>query len=101
MKMRTMIFQYKKPLNKSFFRHSGLDPESRKSSKPLDPPVKPGDDVFTTFVTFYKGLYRSRIKDSSIKGFRAEVRRQEPEFRIMNIELRISNGRKACSKGLN
>src|SRR4030042_6698329 len=56
------------PLNKSFFRHSGLpssavamlrrvdDPESRKSLKSLDPPVKPGDDAVTTFVTFFKGL---------------------------------------------
>ena len=28
------------------------DPESRKSLKPLDPPVKPGDDGITTFLTF-------------------------------------------------
>jgi hypothetical protein len=61
----------------SFFRHSGPDPESRKSLKPLDPPVNPstslravsasngpGDDDITTFVTFCKGLnlYRSYPK---------------------------------------
>jgi hypothetical protein len=38
-----------RPLNKYFFRHSGLDPESRKSLKPLDPPVKPGDDDTTIY----------------------------------------------------
>jgi hypothetical protein len=41
----------------SSFRHSGLDPESRKSLKKLDPPVKPGDDDIITFVTFYIGLF--------------------------------------------
>jgi hypothetical protein len=54
-----------RPLNNSFFRHSGLDKpapacpkpgESRKSLKTLDPPVKPGDDDITTFVSFCKGL---------------------------------------------
>jgi hypothetical protein len=45
------------------------DPESRKSLKPLDPPVpgetgfafhgagKPRDDDIKTFVAFYKGLF--------------------------------------------
>jgi hypothetical protein len=44
-----------RPLNNSFFRHSGLDPESRKSLKPLDPGLRRDDDI-TTFITFYKGL---------------------------------------------
>jgi hypothetical protein len=44
-----------RPLNKSFFRHSGLDPESRKSLKPLDPGLR-RDDVITIFVMFCKGL---------------------------------------------
>jgi hypothetical protein len=35
--------------------------ESRKSLKPLDPPVKPGDDVIKTFVAFYKGLFMMPI----------------------------------------
>jgi hypothetical protein len=38
-----------------------LTGESRKSLKPLDPPVKPGDDDITTFVTFYKGLFMMPI----------------------------------------
>jgi hypothetical protein len=32
------------------------DPESRKSLNQLDPPVKPGDDDISIFVTFFKGL---------------------------------------------
>jgi len=35
--------------------------ESRKSFKPLDPPVKPGDDSITIFVTFYKCLLMMSI----------------------------------------
>jgi hypothetical protein len=46
-----------RPLNNAFFRHSGLDPESRKSLKPLDPPVKPGDDDIITLITFCKDLF--------------------------------------------
>jgi hypothetical protein len=42
-------------------RHSGPDPESRKSLKPLDPPAKPGDDDITTFVTFCKDLFMMPI----------------------------------------
>ncbi len=72
-----------RPLKKSSFCHSGPDPESRiiqLKSKPLDPPVKPGDDglvdpgrslsrikpkpglvrgrddAITIFITFFKGL---------------------------------------------
>jgi len=46
---------FMRPLNKSFFRHSGLDPESRKSLKTLDPGLRRDDDI-TTFVPFCKGL---------------------------------------------
>jgi hypothetical protein len=33
------------------------DPESRKSLKPLDPPVKPGKNDITTLLTFHKDLF--------------------------------------------
>jgi hypothetical protein len=48
-------------LNKSFFRHSELDPESRKSLKLLDPPVKPGDDDIKTSIAFYKDFFMMQI----------------------------------------
>jgi hypothetical protein len=35
--------------------------ESRKFFKPLDPPVKPGDDDIKTFVAFYKSLFMMPI----------------------------------------
>jgi hypothetical protein len=35
--------------------------ESRKFLKPLDPPVKPGDDDIKTFVAFYKSLFMMPI----------------------------------------
>jgi hypothetical protein len=38
-----------------------LTGESRKSLKPLDPPVKPGDDDIKTFVAFYKSLFMMPI----------------------------------------
>jgi hypothetical protein len=39
----------------------GLTGESRKALKPLDPPVKPGDDDIKTFVAFYKDLFMMPI----------------------------------------
>jgi len=39
----------------------GLTGESRKSLKPLDPPVKPEDDDIKTFVAFYKGFFMMPI----------------------------------------
>jgi len=53
------------------------DPESRKSLKPLDPPVKPGDDIIFTFVMFSKDL----IEHLSPKGMSGQV-----DFKISNIE---------------
>jgi hypothetical protein len=38
-----------------------LTGESRKSLKPLDPPVKPGDDDIITFVAFHKDLFMMLI----------------------------------------
>ena len=54
--MRYLKIHTSRPMQNLFFRHSGLDPESRKSLKLLDPPVKPEDDHIITFITFYKGL---------------------------------------------
>jgi hypothetical protein len=66
--MRYLKIHTSRFLQNLLFRHSGLpysavamlrradDPESRKSLNLLDPPVKPGDDNITTFITFYKGL---------------------------------------------
>ncbi len=48
----TSVFYH---LKKPFSRHSGLDPESRKSLKPLDSGFRRNDN-FTTFVMFCRGL---------------------------------------------
>jgi hypothetical protein len=40
---------------KPFFCHSGLDPESRKSLKSLDPGLR-RDDAIAIFIMFFKGL---------------------------------------------
>jgi hypothetical protein len=44
------------------------DPESRKSLKALDPPVKPGDDDIKNFVTFYKGFFMMILGQASQIG---------------------------------
>jgi len=38
-----------------------LTGESRKYFKPLDPPVKPGDDDIKPLIAFYKGLFMMLI----------------------------------------
>jgi hypothetical protein len=53
--MKHLMFSILRPLQNLFFRHSGLDPESRKSLKPLDSGLRRNDDI-TTFVKSYEGL---------------------------------------------
>jgi hypothetical protein len=56
-----LLKNFLRPLNNSFFRHSGLDPESRKSLKPLGPCLR-RYDIITIFVTFCKGLHFVLLK---------------------------------------
>jgi hypothetical protein len=62
-----MVGKLLRPLQNPFFRHSGLDPESRKSLKPLDSGFRRNDDI-ATFVMFCKGLLLAEIRKAADCG---------------------------------